>query len=82
MALKLLDKLRPGEKGTIAKIRGKPHMHRRLSRMGLVIGRFIHVENASSCTDIDPIAVSTGRLTLCVDLIEAASVHVDLTKVR
>ena len=79
MALKLLDKMRPGEKGRIVKIRGKPDMHRELSRMGLVVGRFIYVENPSSFTDVCPIVISIGRLTLSVDLREAANIHVNLT---
>ena len=79
MALKLLGKMRPGEKGKIARIRGKPDMHRGLSRMGLAIGRFICVENSSSFTDVCPIVVSIGRSTLFVNLTEAANVYVDVT---
>ena len=79
MALKLLDKMRPGEKGKIVKIRGKPDMHRQLSRMGLLVGRFICVENPSSSIDVCTIIMSNERASLSVDLAQAANVYVDLT---
>jgi Fe2+ transport system protein FeoA len=79
MITKPLNKMIPGENGMIVKIRGKPDMHRILSRMGLVIGRSICIENSISLTNACPILVSSGRLKLCVDLTEAANIYVDLT---
>ena len=78
MALKLLDKLRPGEKGMIEKIRGKPEMHRRLSRLGMAVGNIVCVNNHRVFSNICLIIISIGSSTLSIDSTEAANVYVEL----
>lgn len=43
MNVKLLSKLREGEQGKIILIRGKAGIHRSLLKLGLIVGRDIHV---------------------------------------
>ena len=52
MAVKRLNELTAGEKGKIAKIRGNGDLHRRLSGMGLIVGRSISVEATTSSTSV------------------------------
>jgi len=79
MAAKPLSELGPGEKGRIAKIRGNADLHRRLSGMGLVVGRSISVEATVSATSAaDPIEVKVNGHSFLLESDTAAKIQVEL----
>ena len=77
MGVKPLNKLEPGEKGKIIRIRGRPDLHRKLSVLGVVVGRSIEVMARSTDSDEDPIEIDVGGSFVWLDLAEAAKVQVE-----
>ena len=80
MGVKPLNKLEPGEKGKIIRIRGRPDLHRKLSVLGVVVGRSIEVMTVRAGLDEDPIEIIVGGSSVCLDLVEAVKVHVATKK--
>ena len=79
MTVKPLSELRPGEKGKIAKIRGNADLHRRLSGMGLVVGRSISVEAIASATSAaDPIEVKVNGRSFLLESDAVAKIQVEV----
>ena len=77
MGVKPLNKLEPGEKGKIIRIRGRPDLHRKLSVLGVVVGRSIEVMTVRAGLDEDPIEINVGGSSVWLDLAEATKVQVE-----
>jgi len=71
-----LDRLKPKQKGVIAKIKGSGALHRRLLDMGLVKGSPIEVEKVAPLGDPIDVKIKGYHLSLRKD--EASNIIVEI----
>lgn len=77
MEVKPLSDLKPGQKGTITKVRGSGHIHRRLLDMGMIPQAAVEVEQVAPLGD--PIGVKIKGYHLSLRKEEAANVDVKVS---
>ena len=77
MAGRTVVNLKHGDKARVVKIRGKGHFHRRLLRMGLVLGCTVEVERAVLAGASIEVSVNGRSLSLLTE--EAAKISVETT---
>jgi ferrous iron transport protein A len=71
-----LDRLAPGESGTIARIDGEPAITRRLMELGLVPGTTVEMIRTAPLGD--PLELTVRGMHLSLRRSEARSIHVAL----
>jgi len=76
MVNKLLNELKPREKGRITKVIGGGNIHRRLLDMGLVTGSEIEVERVAPLGD--PIEVKIKGYHLSLRKEEASNIQIEV----
>ncbi len=69
-----LDRLAPGESGTIARIDGEPAIARRLMELGLVPGTTVEMIRTAPLGD--PLELTVRGMHLSLRRSEARSIHV------
>jgi ferrous iron transport protein A len=69
-----LDRLKPGERGIVARLEGSPGAVRRLMELGIVPGTEIEVVRRAPLGD--PIELRLRRVHLALRREEAANIHV------
>jgi len=69
-----LDRLVPGESGTIARIEGEPAIARRLMELGLVPGTIVEMIRCAPLGD--PLELTVRGVHLALRRSEARSIHV------
>jgi len=75
MSQKPLSELKPKEKGTIIKVRGRKSVHRRILDMGVVSGSTVEVLRAAPLGD--PIEIKIKGYYLSLRKTEAANILVE-----
>lgn len=74
--VKLLSQLQPGEKGTVAKIRGNGPIQRRIIDMGVVIGSKVEVQKFAPLGD--PMEIKVKGFNLSLRKVEAENIEINV----